>query len=265
MSLISKTFVIFMALVNLVQAKKMIVIDLSAQEAYAYENDSLIMSGEVSTGKVGHRTPTGRFKILQKKKKHVSSKYPEPNGGARMDYMMRLTNSGIAMHLGYVPNYPASHGCIRLKNGFAQKLYRWARVGTPVVIKGKAPVRVSRNKKRKAPKPPKVEPLGAISSAAYYPEDTLEFHQPARRVKKPREVGYASADSVERNYYGANNSNNDDYDDLPEHSYSRERSLGNGFLKDKPNTRGFHSKYIYEYHNGKRYRRRVIELDDFGN
>jgi hypothetical protein len=129
---------------GVLSARKSIVIDLTKQEAYAYENGHLVMSGWVSTGKYGHRTPTGHFRILEKDLRHVSSKYPEPTGGARMDYMMRLTKSGIAMHLGYVPNYPASHGCIRLPNGFAQRLYRWAPVGTPVRIKGVAPVRVSR-------------------------------------------------------------------------------------------------------------------------
>jgi hypothetical protein len=131
-------------LVVALSAKKSIVVDLTKQEIYAYENGRLVMSGWVSTGKYGHRTPRGRFRILEKDLRHVSSKYPEPTGGARMDYMMRLTSSGIAMHLGFVPNYPASHGCIRLPNGFAQKLYRWAPVGTSVRIKGTAPVRVSR-------------------------------------------------------------------------------------------------------------------------
>ena len=126
-------------------ARKSIVIDLTKQEIYAYNNGRMVMSGWVSTGKYGHRTPRGRFRILEKDLRHVSSKYPEPTGGARMDYMMRLTNSGIAMHLGFVPNYPASHGCIRLPNGLAQRLFRWAPVGTPVRIKGYSPVRVSRN------------------------------------------------------------------------------------------------------------------------
>jgi len=109
-------------IVTTINAGKHIVIDLTKQEAYAYENGKLVMSGWVSTGKPGHRTPRGRFKILEKDLNHVSSKYPEPNGGARMDYMMRLTSGGIAMHLGYVPNYPASHGCIRMQNGFAQRM-----------------------------------------------------------------------------------------------------------------------------------------------
>jgi lipoprotein-anchoring transpeptidase ErfK/SrfK len=82
-------------------------------------------------------TPNGEYTIMQKKRYHKSNLWPKPNGGAKMPYMMRLTNTGIAMHLGHVPNRPASHGCIRLKNGFAQKLYRWARVGTKVVVEGR--------------------------------------------------------------------------------------------------------------------------------
>ncbi len=119
---------------NILYASKRIVVDISKQRAYAIENGSVVFSGRVSTGKPGHRTPTGHFRVLEKALKHISSKYPEPNGGARMDYMLRVTGSGIAMHLGYVPNYPASHGCIRMVNGFAQKMYSWANVGTPIRI-----------------------------------------------------------------------------------------------------------------------------------
>ncbi len=123
---------------------KKVVIDLSKQRACAYEGGRAVFCGNVSTGKPGHRTPTGRFRVLEKDIDHVSSKYPEPNGGAKMHYMLRLTSSGIAMHLGYVPSYPASHGCIRLQNGFAQRMYRWASVGTPVSIVGSPPSYVNR-------------------------------------------------------------------------------------------------------------------------
>ena len=128
-----------------VSAEKLIVVDLTQQKAFAYKDGREVMSGWVSTGKPGKRTPTGKFRILEKDIDHVSSKYPRPNGGARMNYMMRLTNSGVAMHLGYVPNYPASHGCIRLENGFAQKMYAWAPVGTKVIVKGTPPIRVDRS------------------------------------------------------------------------------------------------------------------------
>jgi hypothetical protein len=126
------------------RAGKKIVVDLSEQQAYAYENGKLLFHGWVSTGKPGHRTPTGHFRVLEKALRHVSSRYPEPNGGARMDYMLRLTNYGVAMHLGYVPNYPASHGCIRMENGFAQRMYSWADVGTPVIVHGTPPRYVDR-------------------------------------------------------------------------------------------------------------------------
>ena len=115
-----------------------ILIDLSNQRAYAIEDGFVVFEGRISSGKVGRETPNGEFEIIQKKRHHKSNLWPKPNGGAKMPYMMRLTNTGIAMHLGYVPNKPASHGCIRLKNGFAQKMYRWARVGTYVTIEGEA-------------------------------------------------------------------------------------------------------------------------------
>ncbi len=117
-------------------ASQEIIVDLSEQMAYAYEDGYLVMEGRISSGKIGRETPIGDYVILEKKRHHRSNLWPKPNGGARMDYMMRLTNSGIAMHLGYVPNRPASHGCIRLKNGFAQRLFRWAKVGTPVYVEG---------------------------------------------------------------------------------------------------------------------------------
>ena len=141
-------------------AGKKIVVDLSKQEAYAYEDGELQFSGWISTGKPGHRTPTGHFRVLEKDIDHVSSKYPEPNGGAEMHYMLRLTDYGVAMHLGYVPNYPASHGCIRMENGFAQKMFRWAPVGTRVVIKGSPPSMVNRPISRNAPRVARHERTG---------------------------------------------------------------------------------------------------------
>ncbi len=115
-----------------------VLVDLSNQRAYAIENGFVIFEGRISSGKAGRETPNGEFTIMQKKRHHKSNLWPKPDGGAKMPYMMRLTNSGIAMHLGYVPNKPASHGCIRLKKGFAQKMYKWARVGISVYVEGDA-------------------------------------------------------------------------------------------------------------------------------
>jgi len=132
MKVISLVFILTLSLV----ASQEIVVDLSEQMAYAYEDGELIMEGRISSGKIGRETPAGDYRIIEKKRHHRSNLWPKPNGGAKMDYMLRLTNTGIAMHLGYVPNRPASHGCIRLKNGFAQRLFRWAKVGTPVYVEG---------------------------------------------------------------------------------------------------------------------------------
>ena len=123
---------------------KKIVVNLTKQEAFAYEDDKLVLKGWISSGKDKFKTPTGRYRVLAKEKFHISNEWPKPTGGAEMPYMLRLTWSGIALHLGYVPNRPASHGCVRLKNGFAQELFKWADIGTRVIIKGKQPKYVSR-------------------------------------------------------------------------------------------------------------------------
>ena len=125
-------------------ANKKIIVNLTKQEAFAYEDGKLVMKGWISTGQAKYKTPRGRYRVLAKEKFHISNEWPKPNGGAKMPFMLRLTWSGIAIHLGYVPNYPASHGCIRAKDGFAQELYKWADIGTRVIIKGKQPKRVSR-------------------------------------------------------------------------------------------------------------------------
>lgn len=84
----------------------------------------------MSTGAKGHETPTGVFTILQKKVDHESSIYK----GAKMPHMQRLTWSGIAMHAGRLPGYPASHGCVRLSVDFAEKLYTVTSNGTTVIM-----------------------------------------------------------------------------------------------------------------------------------
>ncbi len=172
--IVSILFLLFVG-AEMAEARKQIVVDLSKQEAFAYEDGQLKFSGWVSTGKPGRRTPTGHYRVLEKEIRHVSSKYPEPNGGARMDYMLRLTDYGIAMHLGYVPNYPASHGCIRMENGFAQKMYNWATVGTPVLIKGYPPRHVDRPISRNAPRVASRSRSNSRSSGSYVGNDPLKM------------------------------------------------------------------------------------------
>ena len=132
-------------------------IDLSEQRAYLYKSGDLVTSTRVSTGKAGHRTPTGSFKITQKNRDHCSSLYGDyvnssgrivkanvdvrkdrkPKGahyrGASMPYFMRF-NGSIGMHAGNVPDSPASHGCVRLPPRMARTFYKHVSVGSPVRV-----------------------------------------------------------------------------------------------------------------------------------
>ena len=106
------------------------IVSLPDQRVYVYRNGVRIAASSCSTGKLGHRTPTGVFKILQKDKNHHSSTY----NNAPMPYMNRLTWSGIALHAGQLPGYPASHGCVRLPKDFAELLFGVTKLGMTVVI-----------------------------------------------------------------------------------------------------------------------------------
>ena len=108
----------------------MIIVSLPGQRMYVYRNGVRIGVSTVSTGTKSHATPTGIFTILKKKVRHESNIYK----GARMPHMQRLTWTGIAMHAGHLPGYPASHGCVRLPVDFAEKLYSVTRNGTNVII-----------------------------------------------------------------------------------------------------------------------------------
>jgi len=107
-----------------------VIVSLPDQRVYVYRDGVRIAASTCSTGKLGHRTPTGVFKILQKDKNHHSSTY----NNAPMPYMNRLTWSGIALHAGQLPGYPASHGCVRLPKEFAELLFGVTRLGMTVVI-----------------------------------------------------------------------------------------------------------------------------------
>jgi len=118
--------------------EKEIVIDLHTQIAYALENGNIVFEGKISSGKEGRETPEGEYRILQKDRHHRSNLWPKPNGGAKMPYMLRITQDGIALHMGNVSKRAASHGCIRMEKILAKKMYQWARVGTIVHIDGNA-------------------------------------------------------------------------------------------------------------------------------
>jgi hypothetical protein len=114
----------------------MVLVSIPQQTMNVYRNGILIGRSSVSTGSKGHSTPGGVFTILEKKKTHYSKKYDN----APMPNMQRLTWTGIAMHSGNLPGYPASHGCIRLPYDFSQLLFaETSKGGTVVVGDGKTP------------------------------------------------------------------------------------------------------------------------------
>jgi hypothetical protein len=107
-----------------------IVISIADQRVSLYDNGTLIGQSSVSTGVRRHPTPLGVFSVIGKERWHRSNLY----SGAPMPYMQRITQSGIALHAGELPGYPASHGCIRLTNDFAVRLWHLTRRGARVII-----------------------------------------------------------------------------------------------------------------------------------
>jgi lipoprotein-anchoring transpeptidase ErfK/SrfK len=99
------------------QGPLQIIISIADQRVSLYDNGALIARSSVSTGTQCHPTPLGVFSVISKQRWHRSNLY----SAAPMPYMQRITWSGIALHAGVLPGYPASHGCIRLTNGFATR------------------------------------------------------------------------------------------------------------------------------------------------
>jgi lipoprotein-anchoring transpeptidase ErfK/SrfK len=112
------------------QGPLIIAISIEQQKVRVYDANGLFAESPVSTGMKGHSTPMGVFSIIQKHKMHRSNIY----SGAPMPYMQRITWSGVAMHAGVLPGYPASHGCIRMPTAFAMKMWNWTRMGARVII-----------------------------------------------------------------------------------------------------------------------------------
>lgn len=104
-------------------------IERGKQRGKLYVNGRVAMDFPVSTGRASYETPLGRYRILDKKREHISNIY-----GVSMPCFMRLTYSGIGLHVGNVCRYPASHGCIRLTRTACEPIFKLVRVGTPVEI-----------------------------------------------------------------------------------------------------------------------------------
>lgn len=140
-----------------VRGKPSILISLNEQMVYLFKGGQLAGGSPISSGSEGYDTRPGRYRIMEKDIDHLSSIYgdyidsqgnilatnidnrkdPRPPGakfdGAKMFYFMRIYN-GVGMHQGYLPGYPASHGCIRLPGHMAEKFFQEVSMGTPVEI-----------------------------------------------------------------------------------------------------------------------------------
>jgi len=107
-----------------------VVVSLSDQMAYLYRGNTLMAASTISSGSDEKPTPSGIFSVFNKTPMHRSKKYDN----APMPFAQFFDPSGIAMHAGFNPGHPASHGCIRLPSAFAKKLYSVTDVGTPIFI-----------------------------------------------------------------------------------------------------------------------------------
>jgi len=145
-----------------------VVVSIPQQRAYVYRSGILIGYTTVSTGRPGHRTPTGRFEILEKRREHYSNLY----NNAPMPFMQRLTWGGIALHAGHIPGTPASHGCVRLPLEFSRLLFGVTQVGATVHIIDASPtadtaLATARGEQQPVPAPsPVASPAPVVVAAA---------------------------------------------------------------------------------------------------
>jgi hypothetical protein len=108
----------------------MAIIALRDQHITIYDANGPILRAPVSSGRPGYETPAGIYSVIQKEAEHYSNLYDD----ASMPFMQRITWSGIALHAGAVPGHPASHGCVRMPYGFAERLFALTKIGMRVVI-----------------------------------------------------------------------------------------------------------------------------------
>ncbi|MGO4683671.1 L,D-transpeptidase family protein [Hyphomicrobium sp. 2TAF46] len=138
----------------------MAIVSLRDQRVTIYDAAGGTMRSRVSSGRTDYETPVGIYSVLQKEEEHYSNVYDD----ASMPFMQRITWSGVALHGGALPGYPASHGCVRLPESFAQRLYPLTKVGMRVIVAydDVAPVEISHPLLLKPAPPPAVESAVAI-------------------------------------------------------------------------------------------------------
>src|SRR6266478_4117231 len=108
----------------------MAIVSLHSQRITVYDANGWILRAPVSSGQKGRETPAGIFSVIQKEAEHYSNLYDD----ASMPHMQRITWSGIALHGGPLPGHPASHGCVRMPYGFAERLFDATKLGMRVIV-----------------------------------------------------------------------------------------------------------------------------------
>src|SRR5881227_3496490 len=139
----------------------MAIVSLRKQRITVYDANSWIVRAPVSSGQKGRETPAGIFSVIQKEADHYSNLYDD----AYMPHMQRITWSGIALHGGPLPGYPASHGCVRMPFAFAARLFDLTRMGMRVIVAPGDPAPVEISHPALFGGKPKVAGLAATSAA----------------------------------------------------------------------------------------------------
>jgi hypothetical protein len=142
------------------------VVSLKDQRISLYDARGNAVRARISSGQTGYETPVGVFSILQKEEEHYSNLYDD----ASMPFMQRITWSGVALHGGALPGYPASHGCVRLPHDFARRIFSQTKLGMRVVISKDdiAPVEIAHHLLFR---PEAISDVAVATPAAYEPTE----------------------------------------------------------------------------------------------
>ncbi|MBV9262500.1 MAG: L,D-transpeptidase [Pseudolabrys sp.] len=161
----------------------MAIVSIKTQQVTFYDAEGWIFRAPVSTGIKGRETPAGIFAVIEKDKDHHSTMYDD----AWMPNMQRITWNGLALHGGPLPGYAASHGCIRMPYGFAEKLFDKTRIGMRVIISPNdaSPVEFSHPS---LPKPNRAEVAAAPGRLTTLKHDVAEATKAAEEAKKAAQV-----------------------------------------------------------------------------
>src|SRR6516162_9857006 len=112
-----------------VQAEIHVLVSIRNQTAWLLDDRRILLTSPVCTARRGMHTPTGKFEVSEKDIWHISTIYH-----VSMPYYMRLSGEPFGMHAGYLPGYPASHGCVRMPHDKAAMFFKTVHIGTPVRI-----------------------------------------------------------------------------------------------------------------------------------